>query len=292
MSKEEERKDLKLYIDAIRESLKIKYNLVFQEDRVEKLLDELDNSNKSLVEKKGEIDNIKNDIIAKLHATKKKKAKEQTSFSDIKKTINVLRNKFNANGLKLYISGGTVPYLISGEDSNRKHGDIDTVCQLEDMNLIRQVLKDNKMYVEEDDSMTQTVNGRDFGLETIINGVRVGIYPFLKTNYGVIQYSYDSENKYCKSIKVALESLDDFVTTYQGADKSFYDTMTLEFIRKTKEAVGREKDIYDIAKIDKIGYDKERYNRLTLPYDSKIMRAYEVTDDVDFMFSPNASIKK
>ena len=41
---------------------------------------------------------------------------------------------------KIYVAGGIVPWILSGNDSGRKHGDIDIVVEKDDMGTVREFL--------------------------------------------------------------------------------------------------------------------------------------------------------
>ena len=47
-----------------------------------------------------------------------------------------------------------------------------------------------------------------------------------------------------------MEELSDYVMTYRGLDGKTYDTMSLEYIKLSKDNAGREKDIIDSKKIE------------------------------------------
>ena len=58
--------------------------------------------------------------------------------------VNILKYIYSLdNSFKdiLAIAGGVVPYLAYNTESNRLHSDIDIVCNLKDMNKVREVLK-------------------------------------------------------------------------------------------------------------------------------------------------------
>lgn len=53
---------------------------------------------------------------------------------------------------KIYIVGGTVPYLVTKTISNREHSDIDIIVEEKNMDIVREYLKRNKLYEEKYDS--------------------------------------------------------------------------------------------------------------------------------------------
>ena len=56
---------------------------------------------------------------------------------------------------KIYVAGGIVPWILSGNDSGRKHGDIDIVVEKDDMGTVREFLRDKGYYKVEFDSMRE-----------------------------------------------------------------------------------------------------------------------------------------
>ena len=64
------------------------------------------------------------------------------SYNKIKNVIELIVSEERIKE-KIYISGGSVPWIISNKDSNREHGDIDIICKKENMELIRNLLKEN-----------------------------------------------------------------------------------------------------------------------------------------------------
>ena len=122
------------------------------------------------------------------------------AFEQVKEVYKKVQNILDENGLKVYLSGGTVPYILQNEDSGRLHDDIDTICEKEDMDSLREVFKKEGFYKEEWDSKTYATDGVDYGFETMIDGVPYGIYPF-SYNKGakkMTQYSFDPYTKECK----------------------------------------------------------------------------------------------
>ncbi len=190
--------------------------------------------------------------------------RDSKTFQQIKSVYNKVNDILEKNNLTIYTSGGSVPYLISGEDSNRLHDDIDNVCKLEDMDKLRDVFKTYGLYQEEWDSKTYAKDDIDYGFEMKIDNVPFGIYPFTydENEKMLTQYTYDPYTHECKVKKQICEDLKDYVTTYTGKDNKKYNTMSLEFIKYTKDKANREKDVIDSKKISEIGYKKEVYDRI------------------------------
>lgn len=237
------------------------------DESYEKIIDEINNLAKQTVsnyirqvERKQEQNNVDN--------------RNSRTFSQIKEVEEKVEKILKGTGLKIYISGGSVPYLLLNQDSNRLHDDIDTVCRLEDMKKLREIFKQAGLYQEEWDSMTYATDGKDYGFEMNIDGVPFGIYPFSYEKEILTQYSYDPYNKQCKIKVIPLKELSDYIMTYESVDKKIYDTMSLEFIKMTKDFAKRQKDIVDSLKINETGLlRKDVLDRIEMPQEVQKTKA-------------------
>lgn len=204
----------------------------------------------------------KSDTPISYYSNAEKDARESRTFSQIKEVQAKVQSILDTAGLKLYIAGGIVPYLLLNEESNRLHDDIDTVCRIEDMQSLRDVFKMAGLYDPNWDSMTFAKDGKDYGFEVKIDGVPFGIYPFEYKDGEVTQYSYDPYNHRCKIKNIPVGELSDYVCSYAGNDGRIYDTMSLEMIKLSKERANRPKDIADSNKISQIGIRPEVQTRI------------------------------
>lgn len=182
-----------------------------------------------------------------------KNAEDNVSFKQVKSTLSKLNQILKNTNLKLFISGGTVPYLLLNQDSKRMHSDIDTICFKKDIDKIRKIFQKTKYYIPAWDSLNIVKDGKDYGLELLVDNVPVGIYPFNYENNLLTQYSYNPQNQTCKIKQIKLDDLKDYVLTYTSQNGDIYNTMSLEFIKKSKECLGRKKDIIDLKKILETG---------------------------------------
>lgn len=191
--------------------------------------------------------------------------RESRTFEQIKKGSDILQKIIKKSGLHIYYSGGMLPYILLNEDSGRMHDDIDTVCRMQDMEALRELFKNEGLYMPEWDSRTYAKDGKDYGFEIKIDGVPIGIYPFEYKEKKLFQYTYDPYNHYCKIKSMKLEHIEDYITQYNCNDGQTYDTVTLEFLKKLKDTNPRPKDVVDSKKIESIGIRQEIYDRLELP---------------------------
>lgn len=190
--------------------------------------------------------------------------RESRNYKQIKSAYEKLRNSLEDEKVKVYIAGGIVPYLLLNQESSRLHDDIDTIVAMEDMSSLRRILKKLGVYNSDWDSKTFAKDGIDYGFEIIINGVPIGISPFIYENKKVVQYTYDPYTTQCKIKELEVENLGDYIMTYPGIDGRQYDTMSMEYIKFSKEQAGRPKDIVDLKKIDNYRIRQYVYNRLQM----------------------------
>ena len=148
---------------------------------------------------------------------------------------------------KVSIYGGSIPYLLTGRDSMRTIGDIDTHVDFEKMSEIRDYI-----YIHSDsitvlyDSLK--LSGEDFGMELLIDGLNVSIFPTVAKTEGMAIRNFYI-NEVTNEIKVK-ETLfpgiieKDEIRTYDidGVDMRM---MSPEFTYITKQVANRPKDIED-----------------------------------------------
>lgn len=188
--------------------------------------------------------------------------RESRTFSQIKAAIEKVLELLEENHLTIYLTGGTVPYILLNQDSNRLHDDVDTVCKLEDVEKLRELFKKEGLYIPDWDSKNHSVDGKDYGFEIKIDGVPFGIYPFEYNNGTVKQYSFDPYNKRCKVKIIPVEQIEDYIQTYESRNGKMYNATSLEYIKLTKDNTGRPKDIADSIKISEYGIREDVMARI------------------------------
>ena len=210
-----------------------------------------------------------------------------SNYSRIKQII----LKLNSNELlkeKLYIVGGTVPYLVSNTISHREHSDIDIIVEEKNMNTIREYLKSNNLYNEMYDSKEFNYNTDkvDYGIDCVVDGITVNFAPFVITDNYIIQRNFLSKkssgiNALVKATIPNIKLEDCILELY--INKVHLKTYNLEMIKLMKEKSKKGKDKIDIKVINDFGYDKEKYKELKLKTDkikfnlypkSKILRLF------------------
>jgi len=195
---------------------------------------------------------------------KKLNQKEKTTFTQARNTLNKVLNLLEEKHLKIYIVGGLVPYILLNQDSNRLHDDIDTICRLEDIKELRELFIKEGLYNKEWDSKTYSKDDKDYGFEMKIEGVPFAICPFEYKDGIINQYSFDPYTKECKTKTIPIKQISDYVYSYESKDGKIYDTMSLEYIKLTKDNIQRPKDILDLEKISEYGIRNDVMSRLIM----------------------------
>ena len=191
-----------------------------------------------------------------------------SNYSKIKEII----LKLNSNKLlkeKLYIVGGTDPYLISNTISNREHSDIDVIVEEKNMNTIRQYLQSNNLYDKKLDSLTFEYNKDkvDYGIDCIIDGITINFAPFEVIDDIMLQRNFLSKQSSGVNALVTVTIGDvkiEECSTTVIIDQVEIKTYNLEMIKIMKEKSNKPKDEIDIKVIDKYGYNKKKYDDLKI----------------------------
>lgn len=257
---EEKNKMIKEYILLISKQINSKYPELITEDKILKATNMFIDSKESYEEIIKKINTLANDTIEKylkflqdkekFNINNNKDNRNSRTFKELKNALKKVQKILENSKIKIYIAGGSVPYLLLNQDSNRLHDDIDTICHLEDISKLREIFKKEGLYISEWDSITYAKDKKDYGFEMKIDGVPFGIFPFTYQDGEILQYSYDPYNKQCKIKTIPLKQLSDYIMCYKSIDGTTYDTMSLEYIKITKDNAKRNKDIIDSKKIN------------------------------------------
>jgi len=179
---------------------------------------------------------------------------------------------------KLHIAGGTVPYLLSGRDSGRTHGDIDIMVKKEDMPAIRDFLVKSGLYQPENDSLN--LEGKkddiDYGVSLVSDGFPIEFYPYEEVydkdgNYvGFNCYTYGLEKRWDGSLDLkqsmihGLKAEDCFVTTnIDGVDVGTISPELNYVMKMAHKNNHRPKDIQDITVLENyVSMDMDKVGRI------------------------------
>lgn len=168
----------------------------------------------------------------------------------------------------VFLEGGLAPWLASGRDSGRLHGDVDFSVRLRDMPAVREWLAGEGLYDRLLDSLDLACNASraDFGVHAIVGGVPVSFCPFSFDGGALIQRN--AALRRFEGFDALFEARipgiaeEDFVETRRLPSVGAVGFSTLEACRAAKGASGRPKDAADIGEIDRIGVDPARLGRV------------------------------
>ncbi len=173
---------------------------------------------------------------------------------------------------RTWLQGGLVPWVASGRDSGRPHGDADVSVRLGDMPAVRAWLAAEGLYDPSLDSLNLGCNESqgDFGAHAIVDGVLVSFCPFRFEGNDLRQrnaalLAIDGFDALLEAIVPGVEEGDLFEGRALPGG-AVIGCATLESVRAAKVASGRDKDAHDVAEIDRIGFDPARYARVAAAY--------------------------
>lgn len=172
------------------------------------------------------------------------------------------------SGLLLYAAGGAVPWLLTGRNSGRLHGDLDVVVRLEDMPLLRRFLQDQGWYRPDWDSRSLPCNldGADYGLQALTAGVPVNFAPFLSSGANLIQRNFTlaSQAGFDSMITAVMGDLSasDYAVLSPAPGAGIVGTLSPEVVRAAKERSAQNRDLPDLEALASLPFDPARYRRV------------------------------
>lgn len=178
---------------------------------------------------------------------------------------------------KIFLAGGLVPWVISGEDSNRLHSDIDFVVPLSEMEAVRAFLKEQGLYDQTHDSLFLPCNKekRDFGTEIFLDGLPVSFTPFFTENNNLVQRDFTTADFSTKDSLVTLclpnLSPEDYITAYVLPHGQKLCCISLEFVYAKKSRKNRPKDQGDLQKMKQIGLNENRLKHMNNSFSNAIL---------------------
>lgn len=178
---------------------------------------------------------------------------------------------------KIFLAGGLVPWVISNENSNRLHSDIDFVVPLSEMETVRTFLKEQGLYDQTHDSLFLPCNKEkvDFGTEIFLDGLPVSFTPFFTENDNLVQRDFTTADFSTKDSLVTLclpnLSPEDYITAYALPDGQKLYCTSLEFVYAKKSQKNRPKDQRDLQKIKQIGLKEDRLKRMNHSFSSSVL---------------------
>lgn len=173
---------------------------------------------------------------------------------------------------KIFLAGGLVPWVISDEDSNRLHSDIDFVVPLSEMETVRAFLKEQGLYDKNHDSLFLPCNKEkvDFGTEIFLDGLPISFTPFFEENDNLVQRDFTTADFSTKDSLVTLclpnLSPEDYITVYTLPDGQKLYCTSLEFVYAKKSRKNRPKDQKDLQKMKQIGLKEDILQRISVAF--------------------------
>lgn len=164
--------------------------------------------------------------------------------------------------------GGLVPWMASGGNSPRLHGDVDFSVPIDAMPIVRRWLMESGLYAAALDSRNLRCNAAraDYGVHALIDGVIVSFCPFYFEGRTLHQRNASllCADGFEALFAADIEGIDekDYIEKRVLPDGGKIGSSTLEACRAAKVCSGRPKDQIDIAEIDRLGYDEQRFERL------------------------------
>ncbi len=241
---------MKEYFFEMIDKAKRDFNVSLKEEDLIKLENKLFNGNLSEEQIKERIDlaylSIKENYEKRRNDELIKQGVAEGNISQVREVAKMLfSDPYLSDKVSIY--GGSIPYLLTGKDSKRIIGDIDTHVDFDNMQEIR-----NYIYANSDtisvlyDSLE--LSGEDFGMELIINGLNVSIFPTVATSEGMAIRNFYI-NKVTNEIEIK-ETL--FPGVFEKNEIRTYNVdgvemrmMSPEFTYITKQVANRPKDIED-----------------------------------------------
>ena len=163
-------------------------------------------------------------------------------------------------GQHICFFGGSVPYIYYNKESNREHSDIDILVDEKYIDDIRQLAKQNNLYIPKLDSLNLGLND-DYGLKLFIDGVYVEFEPMLIDNGMLVRKSFSPNKELAGIESIPFEVLTDLIVEIDVDGVKTY-CQSPELIKGEKEQYKREKDLSDISFIDSQGIDIDKYRRV------------------------------
>ena len=182
-----------------------------------------------------------------------------SSLNEIKAVIKKISEIGNL-GQHMCFFGGSVPYIYYNKESNREHSDIDILIDKKYIDVIRQLAKQNNLYIPKLDSLNLDL-GDDYGLKIFIDGVYVEFEPMYIDNGMLVRKSFSPNKEMAGTEMIPFEELTDLIVLIDIDGIKSY-CQSPELIKAAKEQYKREKDLLDISFIDSQGIDIEKYHRV------------------------------
>ena len=134
-----------------------------------------------------------------------------SSLNEIKAVIKKISEIGNL-GQHMCFFGGSVPYIYYNKESNREHSDIDILIDKKYIDVIRQLAKQNNLYIPKLDSLNLDL-GDDYGLKIFIDGVYVEFEPMYIDNGMLVRKSFSPNKELAGTESIPFKELTDLIVS-------------------------------------------------------------------------------
>ncbi len=240
-----------------------KYGIEYPEEKINAFYNSMIEQNLSDEEMKTRVDEAYENSIKELEKKRLDDLAREggySNFEQIKKVFNYLMDSPIAKYLSVY--GGSVPYLMKDQVPKRLIGDIDLHVSLENMDVVRNFIQQNKDIIKVDVD-TLDYSNEDFGCELIIDNLNVSIFPTIETPEGRItnNFNYSKATDSVNVTSTLFYGIHDENETIQTEINGRQAKVCCpEYIYIQKSISMREKDVIDLEVLQPmINHEKVSY---------------------------------
>ena len=156
---------------------------------------------------------------------------------------------------RVYFSSKYINILYS-EETDETFENITLLADIADAPSLRQIIKNNFLYVSEWDSINYTENNKDYGFSFLAANIKFILMLFEKTEEGYTIYSYDAVTGNCFTTKLSSQ-LEKFMQTTITNEGEIIRTcdFSVEYMneKNTQYFLAPRKDTSNIAVIESSG---------------------------------------
>lgn len=199
--------------------------------------------------------------------------KENLNLKFINDTIIFICQKLNELKINYYIVGAIGAYIDANIPLERIHEDLDILIEEKDVKKLSKAFKDTNYTFYDNRLKTNKVlnqYGYPDGDHEVIanykyNNFHIGFFLFRKNSQNYTIIDYFKENNEIKKLERTLP-IKFFYFQYNNEQKNYYGinlkSVRKELIFKNKKIMNREKDLFDIQKLEN-NIDKDILNNLS-----------------------------
>lgn len=189
---------------------------------------------------------------------------ESNSKKTYKEVLNIVKKLEKIENLKelFYFSGEVVPFLILSEESGNSYTNLNFICENENMNKIRDILKNNKLYESSFDSKVIFDIDDDYGFSFEIDNFLINVCPFQSSLDGIVQRTYNCVTGECRVMNFPKLKKSDYVSIYKDSNNKKILSLSIETVIMMKCLEQKNTNFVEYEKCKKIGINKEKLIRV------------------------------